>query len=255
MDDSSSDNRGLIGTVLKAGELLRQFSSRPVWSTRNLAETTGFSRPTTYRLMLTLAEIGLVRRTSSGDWTLGAELIRLGAMAATGAGMRERVRPFLSGLVREPGDSAYLFVPQDGRMLCIDRTLVASAVKLTLVEVGASVRRRGSTSRVAAAFGAIDADGFDAAELAQVRNQGYSLNLEELAPGVCAISAPLLSASGDVEGVICLGGLRDRFVGPALQSHITKITAAADELSRMLGYAEERFPPVPPEVIRRETSR
>ena len=247
IEEDRSDNVGLIGTVVKAGALLREFtSSRPRWCTRELSEMLGFSRPTTHRLLATLQELGMVRRTDGAEWILGTELIRLGAVASVGDGLREKVRPFLTGLVREPGDSAYLFVPQDGRMFCIDRVMVASTLRLSLVEVGASVRMgKGSASRVAAAFGAVpdSAQAFDPTELGQIRAQGHALNMEELAPGVCAISAPLLSRHGSLEGVICLGGLRDRFSGSALYTHTAEIMAAAEDLSRTLGFIDAQFPP------------
>ena len=77
------------------------------------------------------------------------------------------------------------------------------------------------------------------AELAGVRERGYSLDLEEFAPGVCCIGAPIFGATGRVVASlgISLPASRYHADSGALVRHVTTTAAAATRALNLLGYS------------------
>ena len=69
-----------VGSLFRAIAALEASGS----STSALARETGLARPTVHRLLVSLAEEGLVDRDQkSGKWSLGPELYLLGSLAAS----------------------------------------------------------------------------------------------------------------------------------------------------------------------------
>lgn len=82
-------------------------------------------------------------------------------------------------------------------------------------------------------------------ELAAVRERGYSLDLEELAEGVCCIGAPIFDAAGRVVASlgIPLPVTRYQSSGPSLAR---RVQAAGLAATRALGLAQLTGPPPEP---------
>ncbi|XVH33391.1 IclR family transcriptional regulator (plasmid) [Haloferacaceae archaeon DSL9] len=79
-------------------------------------------------------------------------------------------------------------------------------------------------------------DFFD--ELATIREQGYSLDMEERAKGIRCVAAPVITRDGEVHGAISVAGPRGRFKGDRLDKEIPElVTNAADVIGINLSYA------------------
>jgi DNA-binding IclR family transcriptional regulator len=244
----SGRDRNLIGALLKAHSLLSLFSHRrPERSTMELAEESGYPRPTVHRILSTMLDVGWVSKTEAGLWTLGPSLFRFGSLAADSFDIRRSARPYLAALASRTGDSSYLFVTHGERVLCLDRILGPGSVKVSMVEVGQTLpSRRGAAPRVLLAFDPVWEGQQDAAEDAElmaeldlIRKRGYALNLEELAAGICAVSAPVFDQSGSAVAAMSLGGLRERFSDERLPEICQQVVATAQQVSRNLGYKGE----------------
>lgn len=159
-------------------------------SLADLVAATGLTRATAHRLAVALETHGLLRRNSAGRFVLGARLVGLGHAAAAGWPVSEVARPALTALRDETGESAQLYV-RDGehRVAVVSlesphelRTIVAEGARLPL-----SV---GSAGRILRG---------------QVDPEGWAASVEERAPGVASVSAPVLAPGN--EGVIAAVGI------------------------------------------------
>jgi DNA-binding IclR family transcriptional regulator len=77
------------------------------------------------------------------------------------------------------------------------------------------------------------------AELAAVRRRGYSLDLEEFAPGVCCIGAPIFGVAGRVAAslAISLPASRYHAGADALVDQVVAAATAATHTLTLLRYA------------------
>ena len=75
-------------------------------------------------------------------------------------------------------------------------------------------------------------------ELKQVREQGYSLDLEEREPGVRCVACPIKAAGGKVIAAVSVSGPTQRLPVRLLRGELAAaVKAAAAEISIRLGYA------------------
>ena len=73
-------------------------------------------------------------------------------------------------------------------------------------------------------------------ELAEVREQGYSISRGERQPGAGAVAAPLFDFTGGVVGAISVCGPAQRFDEGAVERLIPQVIDAAADISAGLGY-------------------
>lgn len=157
-----------------------------------LVTSTGIARATVHRLAVALVTHGLLRRDDAGRFALGPRLVGLGHAAAAGWPIAEAARPALLALRAETGESVQLYVRDGEHRVCVVslesphelRTIVTEGARLPL-----SV---GSAGRI---LGGAPVPG------------GWTASVEERAPGVASVSAPVLDArTGAVVAAVGISG-------------------------------------------------
>ncbi len=210
-----------VGVLDKSVALLRALTAGPQ-SLAALVAATGIPKPTAHRLAVALVGHGLARRTDDGGFALGAELVGLGRAAAEGWPWGDAAGPALAELVEATGESAQLYVREgDGRRCLLSResshelrTIVAEGARLPL--------DRGSAGRIL----------LDAA-IGGPADEGWVESVEERAPGVASVSAPVRDADGVVVAAVGISGPADRLgptpgtrFGPAVAVAAARIASA-----------------------------
>jgi DNA-binding IclR family transcriptional regulator len=76
------------------------------------------------------------------------------------------------------------------------------------------------------------------AELAQVREVGYALAVDELEDGLSAAAAPIRNAHGDIVASMSLSGPTYRLTEAKLEQVVPMLVAAATEVSHRLGWGQ-----------------
>ncbi|MBC7629920.1 IclR family transcriptional regulator [Aeromicrobium sp.] len=110
--------------VTRVGALLRAVGACEPGggSTTQLASLAGLARPTTHRLLMSLAEQGMVDRSAtSGRWWLGPELYLLGNAAAARYDITGQARDIVHSLARETGESTFLSARRGDESVCLLR--------------------------------------------------------------------------------------------------------------------------------------
>jgi IclR helix-turn-helix domain/Bacterial transcriptional regulator len=195
--------RVLVGSVLRALRLLELFEcGRPEMSLAELVRRSGYSKSTTYRLLVTLEHAEWLERSPSG--------------AHSGQGCAS---PTCTSADRSRSIWELL------RVRCW-RSTRTSCCRLCW--------RKGLSRKTGRSL----VDPADLrADLAETRRRGYSISDQDVTHGIWAIGAPIFGADGHAVAGLSVGGLRQRIIPPH-PAHVACLLQASQEISTRLGYRQ-----------------
>jgi DNA-binding IclR family transcriptional regulator len=223
-DAHPSRNIGVLDRTMAILDAV-EFGAR---SFTQIAEATGFTRPTTHRLIKAMEDHGLLTTVGGRGYRLGPRLLALAATAMRDLPLRDLARPALERLCAVTGESAQLYIRDGDRRVCIDAVESPSELR-TIVAVGASLPlTKGSAGKVFLAWGE------DPRGLAAVRLRGWAESVGERAPGVASVSAPVFDPGGGLAAAVSVSGPADR-LGAGGARYGPAVAAAAREIQAELG--------------------
>jgi DNA-binding IclR family transcriptional regulator len=258
-DDRAGQPRdGLIGALLHGLAVLDMFTrDRPVIGIAEVSRHLGVHRSTASRLAATLATAGYLEPAGEqGRYRLAAKLSLLGEIAAAGNELREAALPPLRDLVSRLGETGHLGV-LDG----------AEAVTVAVVDGWQTVRMHSwvgkrspahCSSMGKALLAGLNLDEVTARYpdpelpartphtitsrdeltrcLAEIRDQGYAVDREELEPHLCCVAAPVYDRDGTVVASVSVSGPASRLLDDAaIQVIAAAVRATARQVSTRLG--------------------
>lgn len=253
----------VIQTVTNALRLLEEFRYVEELGVTELARRLHLHKNNVFRLLATLEEARFVEQCAENErYRLGAACLGLGQAFARTRSLTRLGRSVLEKLSRDTQETAHLAVRDGFDVVHLDgetqnqlvairvRTgerlpLHASALGKAMLACGDPadweqldrewIRGGELPARTAATI--TDRDKFFE-HLRGAAGMGFALDLEECAPGLCCVAAPVRDASSRVVGALSVSAPAFR-VGPdAMHERIVPaVTAAAAELSRRLGAA------------------
>jgi len=221
----------------------------------DLSRALGIPATSTLRIVRTLEAEGFIRREQTA-LKLGPSLIYLGNAALGDTEIRLEAQPVLQSLARDTDETAHVAVPCDGRALIVavcdsPHPLRAASRPGTITDLHCS-----STGKIFLAFLHHDRLSEIAAarpwgrrtpntvttvaamkkETAAIRSRGYSIDNEEIHPGVRCVAAPVTGADGKVVAAIGITASAARFSPKRNAAIAERVVAAAADLSRRLGH-------------------
>jgi IclR family transcriptional regulator, pca regulon regulatory protein len=188
-----------IGALRKGLRILALFNERhPVLRVTDIAAATGMPLTTVYRAVLTLAADDYLERLPDGSYRPGWRVLGLGAAALRAADLVLAGAPPLAALARATGQRVNLAV-LDGDNVLYLVCLGSPHVVTSSVQVG-STRPAGRTAigKLLLAYLGGTPPPELCAELAQIRTQGWAVQDDELARGLCSVAAPVRDPAGRV---------------------------------------------------------
>jgi IclR family pca regulon transcriptional regulator len=250
-----------VDLVSRTVDALKYLASRDRPAT--LAELTtdlGWSKATVYRMIRTLETVGAVRQVDGSGYTLGPAMIPVGEAALRALKLPDLARPHLQWLHDAVHETSNLAVLEDREILIVarveDRQIlgirldVGSRLHAYCTSVGhvllaglsdAEIARRyeGETfaahgpQTVSSLRGLLD-------RLADVREQGFALNDEELAIGHRAVAAPVLDWNSNVVAAINVSVPAARISSEEMRERVVPLVReAARSIGRSLTGAME----------------
>ena len=187
----------------------------------------------------------------------------LGAYFQSQLDVRRLALPYLTEMVEQTGEAAFLCIREGDEALCIERVEAEQVVNIFSLRVGgrqplhcgaaprallsdlddleleAYAQRSGLPKLTEHTLATLEEIRQDAR---QTRCQGYVVSVEDVTPGIRAVGAPVRDHSRKVIAAISLSGLAARFE-PARVAELARIVAANTErISRQMGYREEPSP-------------
>jgi IclR family transcriptional regulator, KDG regulon repressor len=241
-------------TVRKALSIVSAFSyGEPVLGVSELARRLGYGKSTVHRILTTLREEGFVERTLDDRYRLSLKLYEIGQQVAVSTELRELAHVALERLRNETGETAHLAVLAGADVVYLDR-LESPHMLRVFTKLG---RRRAahatSSGKCLLAFGspadvqaAVDGGlprlgprtAITRASLAriltEVRARGYATSVEESAPGVASVGAPIFDGTGSCVAAVSVAGPVARLSDEHLDRAVRLVIAAAADISRAL---------------------
>lgn len=254
----------LLSSVANAARLLKEFrKSDGELGVSELSRSLGLGKSTVHRLARTLTAEGLlIHNSTTGRYRLGLVLAELGAAVTLSSDLHAASVGPLEDLWRQTGETVQIALLDGREVVYVERIESLRTLRL-FNEVG---RRNWAhstgTGKALLAFlpeAELDAllDGWELpqltpytltdrdalrAELLRIRRIGYSENVNESEIGVASVGAPIREDDGRVAAAISAAGPVLRLDGESLVRHAGAVTAAANAISRNLGWRPAAVP-------------
>jgi len=209
-----------VEALAKGLRLLTLFDEqRPSWRVTDLAAAAGLPMPTVYRIVMTLTAEGYLDHLPNGDYRPGVRVLTLGTAALRGLDLVGIAQPRLQRLGESTGETVNLAVLTGDRVLYLVRlrnsdlvtaniqvgstlpAVTTSIGKLLLAHLAPDDLQARVTEESFAGMHGPNAKVSLAElteELSQIREQGWSMQDEELAHGLRSLAGPITGPDGRV---------------------------------------------------------
>jgi DNA-binding IclR family transcriptional regulator len=212
-------------------------------------------KSTAFRLVATLESHGMVEQNEDrGKYRLGVGVLRLAGATTARLDVVQEARPICRKLAADSGETVNIAVLSDRSALYLDQVAGQSALQshnwvgqhiplhatsngkvllsdLSSEEVDQRLPRLPSYTP-----GTVTSRARLRRELAEVREQGYAVAVDELEVGLTAIAAPIRNAHGDVIASLSVSGPTFRLGETKVNELVPTVVDASDEVSRRLGH-------------------
>lgn len=253
----------VIQTVTNALRLLEEFRYAEELGVTALARRLGLHKNNVFRLLATLEEMRFVEQCAENErYRLGTASLGLGQAFLRTRSLTRLGRSLLEKLALDTRETAHLAVLDGFEVVHLDGEAPAHLIG-TRVRTGERLPVHASAlGKAMLACGdpseweRMDRDCIRGAELpaatpATITDRdkffehlrgaaglGYAVDVEECAPGLCCVAAPVRDASSRVVAALSISAPLFRVGVDALHEQLVPaVTAAAQELSRRLGAA------------------
>lgn len=241
-------------SVERAIDIMAALSSanQPV-SVIELERSLSLSRPTLYRILHTLETKGMVIcKGEPQRFSLGMRLVEMARPWLDNNPIGAVSQPYLTTLWNQTDETVALFVVGDlDSKVCIQELQSRQALVFTrgtgIVEpliIGSSgksilaYRDRDSIEVILAAIADNDMRARIEHDLVAIRENGYSLTEGEVIAGAVAMSAPVFSRGGAVQGSVSLYGPETRLSGEHKARCLDCLLQASSQISAAMGYQQ-----------------
>lgn len=219
--------------VSRVGLILKTVSQYPEGiSTVASAHATGLTRPTTHRLLASLAAEGLVDYDAGRRrWFLGPEIYLLGSLAADRYDISDAARASVLLLARETGESAFFSIRRGSETVCLLREEGSFPVRSFVLYEGvrfplgvasaglavlsylptAVVTRYLEEAALERKWGVQHSAAEVLKRISTTRETGYAVNPGLILEGSWGMGAAVFDASGRPSWALSLTGIESRF--------------------------------------------
>ena len=249
----------LVSAAVRVLAVLDQLSRQRAVGLEELSRQLKLAKPTVYRFLLTLQELGYARRIDGERWAMSMKMFNMGSRALDHLDLHAAARPIAEQLAEELGETVHMGVldgdsavyvlkieskytirmySRVGRRMplyctAIGKVLLAWMTPAERDEALEGVRLVAFNPRTITTRAVLDA------AVAQVRQQGYAVDDEEREDGVHCIGAPVFDYTGAVVAAISVSWPTFRFTPGEEGEKIERTKEAAARISAILGYEGE----------------
>lgn len=250
----------MIRSLLKALDLLEAFDAgRSECTLAELAQISGHPKTTLRTILATLESRGYITRVGA-RYALGTAVVRLSQSVHVNLEIRDRAAPELRRLADSVGESVYLTVPDGNHVLYIyaiesshrleARSAIGDHALFHSTAVGKAALAflpEEEQRRIVAAVGlprrtarTITDPARLEHELAEIRSRGYATDESENEEQTYCLGAPIFGAGGALVASCSISGNVPAVLHEEQERLAEALTAAADAISKRLGYVPSR---------------
>lgn len=264
-----------IQTVANALRMLEVFHTESEMGVSDLARRLKLHKNNAFRLLATLELAGYIQQSAETElYRLGPRCLELGLAYTRSHDLIEKARPILEELSAEAGETAHLGSLVDDEVIHLDAILPdqlvltgsrvggrlpshctalgkvllagslsasSSAMTSAMTSAGTTTKNADTAALKSRAFvsftGSTILDPMKLVEeLRNVAMQGYAIDLEEYAPGLRCVAAPVRDVTSNVVAALSVSGPSFRLSESTLHGEAARaVVTAATRLSRELG--------------------
>lgn len=223
--ENNEKDSGFVNSLARGLSILESFEEEnPIMGIAELARKVHLPKSTVHRLVQTLCALGYVIPDGiSNKYTLGPKVLNLGFAVLSSLDLRDVAAPYLRSLSKSSGETVNLAILDGWQLVYVERLKTHQIININL-HIGSRLELYNtSMGKVLAAFQSeewlskylqylqhipeaktyIREDGKVFREILEdVRNRGYAMNDEELAPGLRSVAAPVRNRQGTVVGAV-----------------------------------------------------
>lgn len=245
-----------ISAVERTFKILEQLSQVSSSNLEELARTSRLAKPTVYRFLMTLRELGYVKKDDGDRWFLTMKLFSIGSRALDHIQLPTVAKPICERLSQKLGETVHLGILDENEALYILKIesrytlrmysrvgkhipLYCTAIgKTLLANMEDSDRKRIIQQLTLISFTphTIKEKKQLLSELAEIQQRGYAQDQEEHEEGISCIAAPIRDYTGSVVAAVSVSWPVFRFDQTQKEFFIKEISSAAAEISRILGF-------------------
>jgi IclR family KDG regulon transcriptional repressor len=249
----------LISAAVRVLAVLERLSRQRAIGLEEISREIKLAKPTVYRFLLTLQELGYARRVDGDRWAMTLKMFNLGSRALDHLDLLSAARPIAEALSEELGETVHMGVLDGDSAVYVLKIesrytirmysrvgrrmpLYCTAIGKILLAFGKAEEREAAlkdvrllaiTENTLTTRPALDA------ELEQIRTQGFSRDNEEREENVHCIGAPIFDYTGAVVAGLSVCWPSFRYE-PADEAHwIERVKAATAAISAVLGYIDD----------------
>lgn len=246
----------LVSAAVRVLAVLEQLSRQRAIGLEEISREIKLAKPTVYRFLLTLQELGYVRRVDGERWAITLKMFNVGSRALDHLDLHSASRPIAEELSETLGETVHMGVLEGNSAVYVLKiesrytirmfSRVGRRIPLYCTSIGKvllafskieeremalkGVRLLAFTEKTLTTRAALDA------ELARIREQGFALDDEEHEMGIHCIGAPVFDHTGSVVATISVSWPGFRYKREEEHEKIDTIKAAAARISAILGY-------------------
>ncbi|MBA2697800.1 MAG: IclR family transcriptional regulator [Nocardioidaceae bacterium] len=252
---SAAAGSSTVQSVDRAVTILEILARSGEVGVTDLARELGVHKSTAFRLVAALERRRLVEQNvGRGKYRLGTGILRLAGATTSRLDLVQESRAVTRLLAKRTGETVNIAVLSDGAALYMDQVAGSSALQphnwvgqripLHATSNGKVLLSGLDQTDVATHTGnlrsftvhTITTTDALARELAEVRDRGYAIAIDELEIGLTAVAAPVRNSHGEVTASMSISGPTFRLDARRVPLLADDVMSAADEVSGRLGW-------------------
>lgn len=245
----------LVSAVVRVFSVLERMSRERSVGLEELSREIGLAKPTVYRFLQTLQELGYVRRDERDKWAMTLKLFNVGSRALDHLDLYSAARPTAERLSEDLGETVHMGVLEGdsgvyvlkieskytirmfsrvGRRIplyctSIGKVLLAYMAEDERRELLKDIKLVAFTPKTIVAREALDC------ELERIRSEGLAHDDEEHEEGIRCIGAPIFDYTGSIVAAMSASWPRFRWDRGDEAQMAAKVKEAAAKVSGILG--------------------
>lgn len=243
----------MSNSVKKAFDIIKFISNNQgKLSLSELGRQLGMNKTTLFRYLETLELLNILEKRDS-NWYLGIELFSLGHKVDAGRCIVDRIHPGLQKISLRLNETVNLVGMYNNSALYLDkvessrelqmRSKLGDHLPLHCTSLGKAILSSMSLEEVDAILKVIELKPYTVNTVTSipelkkqidfVKNNGYSLEIEELEPGLSCIAVPLHIKTIDFYGGLSFSGSPGRFTDEKIKELSSELMSLADKILKM----------------------
>jgi len=244
------EQKSTVRAVERALDILLCFTDETELGLSEMASRIGLHKSTVFRLLSTLEQKGFVVRDAQTEkYRLGFRIWELSANLTHADDPAFILLPEMERLRDQLGETISLYV-RDGKERIRIQAVQSNQPVRRVAPIGARMPLSvGASSKILVAYAdeavqqeilqspdwpeSIDREAF-LRQLAQIRQQGYAISIEEREQGAAAVSVPILTRSGKLFAALAASGPSNRLTPEKMQEFAVPMIEAAARMGKMV---------------------